>query len=266
MSGPNPSDRSLRWSQLLELLAENGRLTVEDATQRLGVSAATVRRDFTSLADQQLATRTHGGIVATSVAYDLPTRYRQVVGKDAKQRIADAAANRIAAGAVVGINGGTTTTTIARVLGGRPQLAKSGGEPLTIVTNALNIAAEMVLRPHIKTICIGGVARRESYELHGPFAARFLEDIRIDVLILGVNAVTADGGAQCRHLGEAGISAEMVKRSETVLVVAGAEKLTSSALARICPITDVDVIVTDAAADPESVAALRDAGVEVELV
>ncbi|GAB2544349.1 DeoR/GlpR family DNA-binding transcription regulator [Nocardia heshunensis] len=257
-------DRSQRWNRLLELLAETGRLSVEEAAEQLGVSLATVRRDFTALAEQQLATRTHGGIVASAVAYDLPVRYRH--GDEAKQRIADYTAALVKPGCVVGINGGTTTTAMARALAGRSDLTGSGDDQLTIVTNALNIAAELVLRPHLRTICLGGTARRESYELYGPLAERSLAELRFDTLILGVNAVTAEGGAQCRHLGEAGVSSEMVRRSQEVIVVAAADKVGRAALAKICDIGQVSRLVTDVDADAEAVAAIRAAGVRVDLV
>jgi DeoR family transcriptional regulator of aga operon len=259
-----PTDRPQRWNRLLELLADSGRLSVEEAAERLGVSAATVRRDFTALAEQQLATRTHGGVVATSIAYDLPARYRQ--GGEAKQRIAEHAAGLIEPSAVVGMNGGTTTTAVARALAGRTDLANATGDQLTIVTNALNIAGEMVLRPHMRTIVLGGVARRESYELHGPLAERALAELRLDTLILGVNAISAEGGAQCRHIDEAGVTTEMVRRSGQVMVVATADKLERSALARICGIEQVDVLVTDTDADPAAVATIRAAGVRVDVV
>ncbi|MCM6774775.1 DeoR/GlpR family DNA-binding transcription regulator [Nocardia sp. CDC159] len=255
------TDRSQRWNRLLELLADTGRLSVEEASERLGVSPATIRRDFTALADQQLATRTHGGIVATSVAYELPARYRG--GDEAKQRVAEHAASLVLPTEVVGLNGGTTTTAVARALAGRPDLATA---ELTIVTNALNIAGEMVLRPHLRTICIGGQARRESYELHGPLAERAMAELRLDTLILGVNAITAEGGAQGRHLDESGINAEMVRRAERVIAVATADKLEKTALARICPIEDIDVLVMDTAANPEAITAIREAGVRVDLV
>ncbi|GAB4589500.1 DeoR/GlpR family DNA-binding transcription regulator [Nocardia sp. IFM 10818] len=254
------ADRSTRWNRLLELLAETGRLSVEEAAERLGVSAATVRRDFTALADQQLATRTHGGIVATSVAYDLPARYRQ--GDGAKQRIAEHAAALVDSDAVVGFNGGTTTTAAARALAGRTET----GSDLVVITNALNIAAEMVLRPQLRTICLGGMARRESYELHGPLAERSLAELRLDTVILGVNALSVEGGAQCTHVGEAGVNAEMVRRSQQVIVAATSDKLGRAALARICPIDQVHVLVTDTEADPDTVARIREAGVRVDLV
>lgn len=260
-----PTDRPQRWNRLLELLAESGRLSVEEAAERLGVSAATVRRDFTALAEQQLATRTHGGVVATSVAYDLPARYRHSAS-EAKQRIAEQAASLVDSCAVVGMNGGTTTTAVARALARRTDLGSAGDEQLTIVTNALNIAGEMVLRPHVRTIVLGGVARRESYELHGPLAERALAELRLDDLVLGVNAISADGGAQCRHLDEAGVTAEMVRRCGRVIVVATGDKLERTALARICGIEQVRVLVTDTGADPAAVTAIRAAGVRVEVV
>ncbi|MFE7741833.1 DeoR/GlpR family DNA-binding transcription regulator [Nocardia sp. NPDC057455] len=260
-----PPDRPQRWNRLLELLAEAGRLSVEEASERLGVSAATVRRDFTALAEQQLATRTHGGVVATSVAYDLPARYRQSAG-EAKQRIAEHAAALVNPNAVVGMNGGTTTTAVARALAGRTDLGSTADEQLTIVTNALNIAGEMVLRPHMRTIVLGGVARRESYELHGPLAERALAELRLDELVLGVNAISVAGGAQCRHIDEAGVTTEMVRRSGRVMVVATGDKLERTALARICGIEQVQVLVTDTGADPAAVETIRAAGVRVDVV
>ena len=91
-------DRAPRWSLLLQLLAERGRLSVAEVCQELGVSEATVRRDFNELAAQQLATRTHGGVLATAVAYDLPARYKTASHDLAKQQIAVAAAGLVAPG------------------------------------------------------------------------------------------------------------------------------------------------------------------------
>jgi DeoR family transcriptional regulator of aga operon len=140
-------DRERRWSTLLELLAANGRLSVADASRTLGVSVATIRRDFAALAAQQLAARTHGGVVSTSVAYALPARYRSAAREDPKDRVAARASQLIPVGSVVGLNGGTTTTLTARHLARRTDLAASADpQPLTVVTNALNIAVDMVLR------------------------------------------------------------------------------------------------------------------------
>ncbi|MET0422708.1 MAG: DeoR/GlpR family DNA-binding transcription regulator, partial [Actinoplanes sp.] len=151
-------DRYARWNALLELLAESGRVSVEDAAERLEVSQATIRRDFDQLAQQQMITRTRGGAVANGVSYDLPLRYKSAKHSAEKQRIGEAAAGLVTPGTVVGLNGGTTMTEVARALAVRPDLNGGGdGSQLTIVTNALNIANELLVRSRMKIVVAGGV-------------------------------------------------------------------------------------------------------------
>lgn len=257
-------DKSWRMGRLLDLLAEHGRLSVTQATRELGVSEATVRRDFTALANQQLATRTHGGVVASSVAYDLPVRYRS--SDEAKKRIATAAAALVSTEAVIAFNGGTTTSETARSVVARSDLATHDTEPaLTVVTNALNIAVELVLRPWIRTVSLGGVARPGSYEVVGPMAHQILEGLWIDHLFLGIDGFAVEGGVSCRHEGEAGINAGMVDRAQEITVVSTSDKLGRRAFARICDTSDVHRLVTDTEADPAIVEALRARGVDVVL-
>ncbi len=264
LNGEPRGDRSWRLRSLLNLLAEQSRLSVSEAAKALGVSEATVRRDFTSLAKQQLATRTHGGVVATSVAYDLPFRHRGRGDQDAKERIATAACDLIKPGQVVGFNGGTTTSATARRVGARADLADRPLKPsLTVVTNALNIATEMVLRPHIRTVSLGGVARPQSYEVMGPMAASVVRELWLDHLILGVDGISADMGASCFHEGEASINALMVKRATEVTVVAGAEKLGRRTFARICDITAIKTVITDTSAPDDDLESLRSKGLQV---
>lgn len=257
-----PAGRDHRWPRLLDLVAQRGRLSVTEAASSLGVSAATVRRDFSALADQQLVTRTHGGVVATSVAYDLPARYRS--GADeARERIAEAAAGLIGHGQVVGFNGGRTTSAAARHLAARQDLAGEGTDQITVVTNALNIAAELVLRPHIRTVTLGGVARAQSYELIGELALGTMDQVWLDVLIIGATGVDPRAGVTCLHEGEAAISGRMVSRADRTVVVIESGKLQARAFGRICVLDAVHTLVTDTDASPEQLAPLRDQGIEV---
>ena len=135
-------NRASRWSIMLDRLATTGRLGVGEAAELLGVSEATIRRDFSELAKRQLVARNHGGVVATSVAYELPYRYRSSMADDDRTRVAEAAAALVQPGQVIGLNGGTTTTATSRAITAREDLAADGG--ITIVTNALNSAPEAV--------------------------------------------------------------------------------------------------------------------------
>lgn len=228
------------------------------------VSQATVRRDFTALADQQLVTRTHGGVVATSVAYDLPLKYRVDRNSGRREQIAHHAASLVRPGTVVAFNGGLTTSATARHLAARSDLHDKKATPtVTVLTNALNIAAEMVLRPHIRTVTLGGVARPHAYELTGPHAVMVLDQYWVDLLFLGVDGLCPMTGASTQHSDEAGVNAAMVRRSARTVVIAGSEKLGKRTFAKICGIEAVHALVTDTDADSSQVRRLEDAGIDV---
>ncbi|RBQ16474.1 alkaline phosphatase [Spongiactinospora rosea] len=252
-----------RWNAILELLAQEGRLSVEEAAASLSVSTATIRRDFDQLAQQQMLMRTRGGAVAQSVSYDLPLRYKTARHAGEKHRIAEKAAELVGPGAIVGMNGGTTTSELARVLATRADLNAETGPPVTIVTNALNIANELTLRPHIKIVLTGGVARPQSYELIGPLAGGVLEQVTLDIAFIGVNAIGVEGGAGAHHEGEASVNHLLMSRAAKVVVVADSSKVGARAFARICPIGEVDALVTDKNMTEEAAGDFADAGVEV---
>lgn len=242
-----------RHGALLRLLAERGRLDVEAAALEVAVSAATIRRDLDQLAEQQLLVRTRGGAVPNDVAYDLPLRHR--AGRDAaeKERIGRAAAAMVERGMVVGLNGGTTTAAVARALAARADWgdgegdgARGDGQPaVTVVTNALNIAAELAVRRSVKVVVSGGVAMPSSYELVGPLAGHILREIRLDIAFVGADAVDAEHGASARDEHEASINALLAAQVATLVVVADSTKLGVRTFARICPPADIDVLVTD---------------------
>jgi DeoR family transcriptional regulator of aga operon len=257
-------DRYNRWNSLLELLTETGRVTVEDAAERLDVSQATIRRDFDQLAQQQMITRTRGGAVANGVSYDLPLRYKTAKHSAEKQRIGVAAASLVSPGMVVGLNGGTTTTEVARALAVRPELNSiSDGAQLTVVTNALNIANEMLVRSRMKVVVTGGVVRPQSFELVGPLGGGILREVTLDLALLGVDAIDVQLGAAAHHEGEAAMNSLMVARAKRVVIIADSSKLGSHAFARICPVERVETLVTDSNADPALVTAFRGAGLKV---
>ncbi|NUU26086.1 MAG: DeoR/GlpR transcriptional regulator, partial [Streptomycetaceae bacterium] len=240
-------------------------LDVEEAAAELAVSAATIRRDFDQLAEQQMLVRTRGGAVVHGVSYELPLRYKTARHASEKQRVAKAVAGLVAPGEAVGLTGGTTTTEVARALPGRSELA-SGSPALTIVTNALNIANELAVRPQFKIVVTGGVARPQSYELIGPLADGVLGQITIDVAVLGVVGFDVTHGAAAHDEAEAAINRLLCERAERVIVAADSSKLGRRAFARICATDAVDTLVTDASADPETVRGFEEAGLRVVTV
>ncbi|OLZ64097.1 alkaline phosphatase [Streptomyces sp. IMTB 2501] len=255
-----------RWSALMELLAAQGRLDVEEAAAALAVSGATIRRDLDELAEQQMLVRTRGGAVAHGVSYELPLRYKSSRHAPEKQRIAAAAAALIGEGEVVGLNGGTTTTEVARVLAMRMSGGREGnvnGPALTVVTNALNIASELAVRPQIKLVLTGGVARPQTFELVGPLTTGVLNEVVLDVVMLGVDGVDLQMGIMAHQEDEASVSRLLAERAHRVVVVTDSSKLGQRAFARICGLERIDTLVTDAKVSKEMTDRLTEAGVKV---
>lgn len=250
--------RADRVSAILERLATRGSINATELATTFGVSAATLRRDLQMLEDQKLLMRTHGGALAQDVAYELPVRYRGGQHRSQKRAIAQLAASRLPRGPLtLGLTGGTTTSEVAKLVSDRVDL--------TVITNALNIAADLALRPRLKLIMTGGVTRTQSYELVGPLAEQTLASLNVEVAIVGVDGISISGGLTTHDEIEAHTDASMIRRAGRVIVVADGSKVGRTLLARICAVTDIHELVTDSTADTEILDTLRRSGVDVHV-
>lgn len=248
--------RQKRFDRILALLSTEGSVTVTAIANELNVSSASIRRDLALLEQQRLLVRTHGGAVAHGVTYELPLRYRAGRQELEKRQIAAEAATRVNGDrSTVGLTGGTTTTEVARCL--------LHHKNLTIVTNALNIASELVVRPNVKLVVTGGVARTQSYELCGPIGEAALSGLNLDVAFVGVDGISAEAGFTTHHEVEAHTNRVLLGRARYVVVVADSTKIGRVAFSRICSFDDVHELITDRGADPADVRALEHAGLHV---
>ena len=247
-----------RLGYILERLAGNGSVSVSDLAANVPASAATIRRDLRLLESQRLLARTHGGAIARGVLYELPLRYKAARHQREKALIAREAASRVGDGRAVGLTGGTTTTEVARMLVERQQL--------TVVTNALNIASELAVRPNLKLVVTGGVARDTSYELVGPIAEQGLAGLNLDLVFLGADGVDPEAGLTTHHAMEAHTDRALIERAQRVVVVADSSKIGRVAFARICEIERVHEMITDAGADRGLLEQISQVGVEVTAV
>lgn len=253
-----PLRRAERVAAILRRLSSDRSLGVADLAESFGVSQSTLRRDLQALQEQRLLTRTHGGAHASDVAYELPIRYRDAHHREQKRRIAAEAVSRIPAGALaVGLTGGTTTSEVARLLVERTDL--------TVVTNALNIAAEIALRPRLRLVVTGGVSRAQSYELVGPWAERTLLGLNVGIAFVGVDGISAEGGLTTHDPVEAKTDAVLISRARRTIVVADGSKVGHDLLARIVDVQEVDELITDDSADESALEALRQTGLTVTL-
>jgi DeoR family transcriptional regulator of aga operon len=241
-----------RLNAILERVNDTRSVDVVDLAGMLGVSEATIRRDLQSLSRNGLLVRTHGGAIANDA--ELPTQIKAVRRQTEKSRIGQAAAALVPDGAVIGMSGGTTTLELARALGERQRIA--------VVTNALNIGAELIGRARLHLVVIGGVAR-PSGEMVGPAAESMLANYHLDMAFIGVDGLTAEHGCTTYDEMEAQTDRTFLQRASRTVVLADHSKLGLVRFAQITSLASIDQVVTDRGASPEQLDSLRTAGVEV---
>src|SRR5215475_10991748 len=248
-----------RRRAILESVNRDGRVLVGELARQFDTSEVTIRKDLDILHSHGLLHRTHGGALPSrETALSDPTlREKEKLHRKEKNRIAQAAAEMARDGQVVVLDSGSTTTAIARAL--------RGFHNLTVVTNSVNIAAELA-GTELEVILTGGTMRKNSFSLVGPIAEDTLRRLNADVLFLGVDGLDVHYGLSTPNLLEAKVNRVMVEVSKTVVAVCDASKFGRRSLSLIVPPKAVHHVITDRAAPKSDVRKLQKSGIEVTLV
>lgn len=255
---------SQRQDRILAEVRAHGAVRVADLVDQLDVSEMTVRRDITELDRAGLVRRVHGGAVAPDGA-GRPTdepgfEAKSSWAQDEKHTIARLAAATIEPGQAVAISAGTTTHLLAQQIAADPAL-----RPLTVVTNSLPVAHTLHHAvPGATTglpldVILTGGTRTPSDALVGPVADTALATLRVDRLFLGVHGLD-ESGLMTPNLAEAATDRALLRCAAAVTVLADHTKWGVVGLSRIAALTEVDVVVSDAALPGPARAVLADAG------
>ena len=249
--------RNQRLNQILSAVVAHGSLEVPELADQFGVSHATIRRDLDLLEQQRLVSRTRGGATTHAAFNDLPLIYKTTQDLAEKRRIAYEARRHLTGARVIGMTGGTTVTEFARLL-----LEHEG---ITVVTNALNVALHLLDNPRLRVFAAGGEIRSSSQETVGHSAEAFLAEYNLDVAFVGVDGV--DAAAGCTNYDPAGARANAVlqQRARRTIVLADATKIGRVALAQVCAMSEVDLLITDGRAADAQLEQIRERGCEVAL-
>lgn len=247
-----------RRRNLLDLVDQNGQVTVVDLIKRFSISAVTVRSDLDALASIGAIVRSHGGAVRRLEAtQDFPLRTKETLHHIEKVRIGKAAAELVRAGETIILDSGSTTAEIAR------HLKKLKLPSLTVITNALNIAVELADHAGISLMMIGGLLRPISCSFVGPQAEAMMNDFHADRLFLAVDGFDLENGPSTPDVLEAQLNNVMIRSAKEVNVVADFSKLGRRSVSKIGPFDRIRRLITDKRAAPEFTEGLRKKGIEV---
>jgi DeoR family transcriptional regulator of aga operon len=248
-----------RRQHILAVAQNEGRVRVRDLSRALGISQITIRKDLDHLQSRGLLQRSHGGALPAQpgALFDPSLQEKEKSRHTEKEKIAAAAAGLVKEGQCVMLDSGTTTTAVAHAL--------KRFSHLTVITNAVNIAAELT-GTNFEVILTGGILRKNSFSLVGPLAEDMLAEMHADILFLGVDGFDAEIGLTTPNLLESRVNRAMVQASSRVVAVCDSTKFERRSLSRIVPAAAVHQVITDAGLTKPMREFLESLGVAVMLV
>lgn len=251
---PLPTLTAERRAAIARMVAQNGTVRVAELVARLGVHAATIRRDLKVLEEQRMVRRVHGGAVAVEEA--APEGTWAPPGTQAA-RIGQAVAEMVADGQTVFLSPGRLSLEVAHCLTARSRL--------TIVTNGLEVANWVAVNTPHTLIVTGGQAEGRNLGLVGHLTRAALSSLRADHVVLELGGISAVGGLTDDSLQQAEIARLLLEIGSQVVVLAPAERVGRVAAAYIAPVSDADVIVTTREAPSPFLWDLSQSGVHIVL-
>src|SRR5271167_1726625 len=248
-----------RQRAILEIMRREGRVLVVDLAKQFHTSQVTIRKDLEILHVKGRVHRSHGGALPTreGALEDPSLREKEKLHRKEKLQIATAALRMVKEGQVVILDSGTTTTAIARAL--------RKFENLTIITNAVNIAAELSGSP-LEVILTGGTLRKNSFSLVGPIAEETLRRLNADILFLGVDGFDLHYGLSTPNLLEAKVNRAMMDIARVSVAVCDSSKFGRRSLSSIAPLSSVHHVITDRGVPKADLATLKKTGIPVTLI
>jgi DeoR/GlpR family transcriptional regulator of sugar metabolism len=244
-----------RQGHVVEILKRDGAARVDELSEALGVSPATVRRDLEALETAGSIRRVHGGAVAVEGPFqELLFDDKASLAAEEKERIAEAAAGLVVAGDTVYLDGGSTVLRVAQRLRDRTDI--------TVVTNSLRAAMELS-GGGPRLILVGGELRRLSQTVVGVLTRRMLEHLHFDKAFMGTIGLTLADGLMTTDPQEAFTKHLVMGHSKRVILLADSTKIGKTSFAEAGHLEDIQVLITDRGADQGFVRQVQRLEVEV---
>ena len=248
-----------RREQILRILKENSKLQVAELCAHFEVSPATIRNDLRDLEAANKLKRTHGGAVPVGKAgFELNSLQKNISNQEEKMRIAAKAASLIEDGDTIALDTGTTTLELAKQITDR--------QDLSVVTNDLVIASFLEVNSSANIILVGGILRKGFHCTVGPAALSQLAEYNVDKVFMAANAVSLEKGFTTPGLDLAEVKKKMMSIASQVIFLLDSSKFGRITFIRFAELGDADRIVTDEGVGKATVAQIRAAYDNLEVI
>lgn len=228
-----------RHKLIEELLNEQGSLSIEEISQKIGVSEATVRRDLVKMEENNTIKRLWGG--ASPIEQDLNkhanTLFNQNILKfskniEIKKELCKQAAKLIKDGDVVFIDAGSSTSFIIDYI-----KAKN----ITVVTNGINLLQKLAIQ-EITTYIPCGNINFGSAAVMGEDTCLCLANFNYNIAFLGTNGMDEIAGYSTQNSYDANIKKTVIANSEKTYVIADKDKVGIKKFYKFAQFNDVQLI------------------------
>ena len=257
----NSSSAKERRALILRMLEQSEEVQVTDISRQTGISEVTIRKDLTILQNRHLLLRTRGGAMRKPVENtneDTAISKKRMFNFHEKERIGAEAVKLIRDGDFIMLDSGTTTMEIAKQLG--------RFHHLRILTNAMNIATELMSYQRFDVLLIGGNVRPKSLSMVGPLALSVLHNFSRYKLFLGVDSFSIENGVSTPNLEEALLNQMMIQQADKVIAVFDSSKFNKRSFVHIADAKELDCIITDSAIPSGMASKLRALNIDLHLV
>ncbi|KRE36425.1 DeoR/GlpR family DNA-binding transcription regulator [Paenibacillus sp. Soil724D2] len=241
-----------RQQQILDRMAIDGEVKMAELKEIFEVTEMTLRRDMEKLEQWGHIRRTFGGAIL--VGNDITLHERSGVFIEEKMRIGKLAAQLIQPGESIFLDGGSTTLQVARFI--------QANLNITVVTNALNIAAELQGK-QISTIVIGGMLMGQTSTLVGPVAAEALVKMAFNRAFIGTTGLTLKHGFSNSNMHEAEVKRLAIQQASEVNIVMDHSKFGRQDLFSFASLKAADRVITDQCPEQELDEAFKEQSVEI---
>jgi len=246
-----------RLTYVVGELARTGRVGVAELAQDAGTSEMTIRRDLDLLQSQGLLRRVRGGAVGVALRGEvIPFALRDRQGAEVKRRLAGVVAELISDGEAVALDNGTTCLAVARELAGRA---------ITVMPLSLHSAVVLGESARTKLIMPGGEVSSPELASYGAAAEAGVRGIHFDTAVVSSCAALPAHGLTTNTLADTAMKRALIESSARVVLAIESVKLERTAMVTVAGAEAIDILVTDADADPDALEAYRSAGVEIRL-
>ena len=230
--------QTFRHLEILDIVRRDGKVTVEQLADQLGVTLQTIRRDLSELGEAGKLERVHGGAVLPSGTVNIAYEERRRLNAEGKLAMAKACAALIPEDCAIFLNIGTSTEAVATEL--------LSHRNLLVVTNNMNVANILTRNPHCEVIVTGGALRQSDGGLTGDITTAAIRQFKFDIGVIGCSAIDTDGDILDFDLREVGVSRTILNQSRRRMLLADHTKFRRKAPARIGSLSEIDVFLTDA--------------------